>query len=112
MFEEPEYMNETESNGMNESVGKENYSDGNVSWEDDPEYAGYNNVFQAIKRYGHDENFVPEITDEFCPTDAPAGSAAKVQVLAERVRKGLPLWHPEDRVTYNGLTGAGSRSHD
>lgn len=64
------------------------------------------NVFDAILETGHDEDFVPTITDEFCPTDAPAGSAAKVEVLSERVRKGLPLWHPEDRVSYSGLTGA------
>ena len=59
------------------------------------------NVFDAIMETGHDEDFVPVVTDEFCPTDAPAGSPAKVQVLAERVRKGLPLWHPEDRVSFN-----------
>jgi len=63
-------------------------------------------VFDAIMETGHDEDFVPTITDEFCPTDAPAGSPAKVEVLSERVRKGLPLWHPEDRVSYTGLTGA------
>ncbi len=64
------------------------------------------NVFDAILETGHDEDFVPMETDEFCPTDAPAGSPAKLEVLAERVRKGLPLWHPEDRVDYAGLTGA------
>ena len=59
------------------------------------------NVFDAILETGHDENFVPTITEEFCPTDAPAGSSAKVEVLSERIRKGLPLWHPEDRVSFN-----------
>ena len=72
----------------------------------------HRNVFDEIQETGHDEDFIPAITDEFCPTDAPAGSPAKVQVLAERVRKGLPLWHPEDRVSYNGFIGASSRSHD
>ncbi len=70
------------------------------------------NVFDAIMETGHDEDFVPVVTDEFCPTDAPAGSPAKVQVLAERVRKGLPLWHPEDRVSYSGLTGSAIRARD
>lgn len=70
------------------------------------------NVFDAIMETGHDEDFVPCVTDEFCPTDAPAGSPAKVQVLAERVRKGLPLWHPEDRVSYSGLTGSVIRARD
>jgi hypothetical protein len=63
------------------------------------------NVFEAILETGHDEDFIPVVTDEFCPTDAPAGSPAKLEVLAERIRKGLPLWHPEDRVDYTGLTG-------
>ncbi|MBO7679446.1 MAG: hypothetical protein IJG83_00320 [Thermoguttaceae bacterium] len=64
------------------------------------------NVFDVILRTGNDEDFVPTVTDDFCPTDAPAGSAAKVEVLAERIRNGFPLWHPEDRVSYSGLTGA------
>jgi len=72
----------------------------------------YHNVFDEIAEMGHDEDFVPCVTDEFCPTDAPAGSPAKVQVLAERVRKGLPLWHPEDRVSYLGLIGASMHSRD
>ena len=62
----------------------------------------YWNVFDEIEKVGHDEDFVPAVTPEFCRTDAPAGSADKVEVLAERVRKGLPLWHPEDRCSYEG----------
>lgn len=64
------------------------------------------NVFDAILECGHDEDFVPAETDEFMATDAPAGSRAKIEILAERVRRGLPLWHPHDRVDYSGLTGA------
>ena len=30
------------------------------------------------------------------PTQAPPGSAEKVEVLAERARLGLSLWHPRD----------------
>jgi len=62
------------------------------------------NVFDAIKECGHDEDFVPVETEEFKPTDAPAGSPRKLEVLAERVRKGLPLWHPLDRSDYSGLS--------
>ena len=62
----------------------------------------YWNVFDEIEKVGHDEDFVPAVTPELCRTDAPAGSADKVEVLAERVRKGLPLWHPEDRCSYEG----------
>ncbi len=64
------------------------------------------NVFEAILECGHDEDFDPVPTDDFVATDAPAGSKAKLQILAERVRMGLPLWHPEDRGDYSGLTGA------
>jgi len=64
------------------------------------------NVFDAILECGHDEDFAPAPTDEFSATEAPAGSPEKLNVLAERVQKGLPLWHPDDRCDYSGLTGA------
>jgi len=64
------------------------------------------NVFEAILEMGHDEDFVPQATDEFHSTDAAAGSRAKIEVLARRVERGEPLWHPEDRSDYSGLTGA------
>ncbi|WP_342190341.1 hypothetical protein Pla52nx_001059 [Stieleria varia] len=64
------------------------------------------NVFEAILRYGHDEDFVPNPDDQFEPTDAPAGSPEKIEVLRKRVELGQPLWHNTDRVDYSGLTGA------
>jgi hypothetical protein len=64
------------------------------------------NVFDAILECGHDEDFLPAETDEFDATDAPAGSRAKIDVLADRVLRGEPLWHPSDRSDYSGLTGA------
>jgi hypothetical protein len=64
------------------------------------------NVFDAIVECGHDEDFVPRESDDFSATDAPAGSKAKLEILAERVLRGLPLWHPSDRSDYSGLTGA------
>jgi len=64
------------------------------------------NVFEAILEFGHDEDFFPRETDQFMPTEAPAGSVEKLDVLAQRVKMGLPLWHPEDRHDYSGLTGA------
>jgi hypothetical protein len=63
------------------------------------------NVFEAILECGHDEDFMPAETDDFTATDAPAGSRAKIDVLADRVRKGMPLWHQSDRSDYSGLTG-------
>jgi len=35
-------------------------------------------------------------------TNALPGSNEKLAVMARRVRQGLPLWHPEDRRTYDG----------
>jgi hypothetical protein len=64
------------------------------------------NVFEAIERFGHDEDFAPCVTDDFSPTEAPAGSPEKLAELARRVQLGLPLWHPMDRHDYSGLTGA------
>lgn len=64
------------------------------------------NVFEAILECGHDEDFVPVETEDFCSTDAPAGSKEKLEILAERVKRGQPLWHGDDRSDYSGLTGA------
>lgn len=64
------------------------------------------NVFEAILECGHDEDFSPVETEDFGPTDAPAGSRSKLDILAERVQRGQPLWHPADRSDYGGLTGA------
>lgn len=64
------------------------------------------NVFEAIVKYGHDEDFSPSEGYEFERTECPAGSRAKLDVMAERVRRGEPLWHPDDRADYSGLTGA------
>jgi len=64
------------------------------------------NVFEAILKYGHDEDFDPIADLKFLPTDAPAGSQEKIEVLRRRVELGQPLWHNDDRVDYSGLTGA------
>jgi hypothetical protein len=66
-----------------------------------------NNVFEAILKYGHDEDFAPAVESErFSATDAPAGSEDKIEMLRQRVELGLPLWHKDDRKDYSGLTGA------
>jgi hypothetical protein len=64
------------------------------------------NVFDAILKYGHDEDFAPEADSTFSPTDAPAGSPEKIEILRRRIELGLPLWHEEERLDYSGLTGA------
>jgi hypothetical protein len=68
--------------------------------------ANVRNVFEAILRFGHDEDWLPEASDTFEPTDAPAGSPEKIEILRRRIELGLPLWHEEDRIDYSGLTGA------
>ena len=64
------------------------------------------NVFEAILKFGHDEDYAPEPAGEFDSTDAPAGSPEKIEILRRRLEQGLPLWHDEDRYDYSGLTGA------
>jgi hypothetical protein len=64
------------------------------------------NVFDAIIEFGHDEDFAPSENSDFAPTDAPAGSTTKIDVLRQRVERGQPLWHTEDRCDFSGLTGA------
>jgi hypothetical protein len=63
------------------------------------------NIFTAIDRYGDDDGFTPMHTPDFYPTDAPAGSWEKVEVLRQRVELGQPLWHEADRVDYEGISG-------
>ena len=49
-------------------------------------------------------NYEPEHqhSDEFGSTEAMPGSNEKLDILASRVNQGLPLWHPSDRLTYDG----------
>jgi len=48
-------------------------------------------------------NFEPDDVQfkEFDACGAMPGTPDKVLALAERVRLGLPLWHPEDRLTFD-----------
>ncbi len=52
-------------------------------------------------------NYEPEdapANDNYDSTNALPGSDQKLEVLAERIQSGLPLWHPEDRLTYSIAT--------
>ena len=62
-----------------------------------------NSVLEAIQQGLWD--FEPQDVDcqQFSSTKAVPGSNEKVSVLAERLRRGLPLWHPSDRQDYEGL---------
>lgn len=58
-------------------------------------------VLEAIRQ--GDWSFEPP-TAQSTKQDATAalpGSAEKLDVLAERLRQGLPLWHPADRLSYD-----------
>jgi hypothetical protein len=58
-------------------------------------------VLEAIKQGVW--NFEPERVEEqsFDSTRAMPGTDEKLEVLAERVRSGLPLWHGGDRTDYD-----------
>ena len=60
-----------------------------------------NSVLEAIKEGIWD--YEPEHAGEeqYSATPAMPGSDSKLEVLAERLAQGLPLWHPEDRQTYD-----------
>ena len=66
----------------------------------------FNNVFEAIRRVGHDEDFEGVATPEFQPTQAKGGSWEKIQVLRYRVERGWPLWHPDDSKECDRARGA------
>lgn len=54
-------------------------------------------VLEAIKMGLWDYEPEEIRSQEFDSTEALPGSSAKLDVLAERVRRGLPLWHQSDR---------------
>lgn len=54
-------------------------------------------VLEAIKMGDWDYEPPKVEAEEFSSTDAMPGSREKLGILAERVKQGLPLWHPSDR---------------
>ena len=36
-------------------------------------------------------------------TEAIPGTQAKLEILAQRLSRGLPLWHPRDRLNYERM---------
>lgn len=56
-----------------------------------------NSVLDAIKQgiWDYEPQDVPR--EDFQATGAMPGTRDKLSILAERVRMGLPLWHPYDR---------------
>ena len=60
----------------------------------------YKNVLDAIRE--GDWFFEPENVEpgRYRATSAIPGTRAKLDILAERARAGLPLWHESDRADY------------
>lgn len=56
-------------------------------------------VLEAIKQ--GQWNFEPEANTQDKATHAMPGTTEKLDVLAERLRLGLPLWNTSDRRTYD-----------
>ncbi|MEN6458642.1 MAG: hypothetical protein ABFC63_06895 [Thermoguttaceae bacterium] len=54
-------------------------------------------VLEAIKKGIWDFEPLEVELSRFAAADAMPGTEEKLLVLAERARKGLPLWHAEDR---------------
>ncbi len=58
-------------------------------------------VLEAIREGIWDYEPDDATEEQYSSTPALPGSDSKLEILAERLEQGLPLWHPEDRQTYN-----------
>ncbi len=54
-------------------------------------------VLEAIRMKLWDFEPTPSGQDDFEACASMPGTTAKLSILADRVRRGLPLWHPGDR---------------
>jgi hypothetical protein len=60
-------------------------------------------VLDAIKEGVWDFEPTDRERSDFRATGAMPGTMAKLSVLAERARGGLPLWHPYDRQDHDQI---------
>jgi len=58
-------------------------------------------VLEAIKQGDWDFEPSSQQVVNLKATAAMPGTDEKLNVLAERLRQGLPLWHPADRLSYD-----------
>ena len=58
-------------------------------------------VLEAIKQGDWDFEPNSQQVVNLKATGAMPGTDEKLNVLAERLRQGLPLWHPADRRSYD-----------
>ncbi len=64
-------------------------------------------VLEAVKLGVWDFEPAELVKQDFEATTAMPGTDAKLSVLAERARLGLPLWHPSDRQEYDDPRAGG-----
>lgn len=58
-------------------------------------------VLEAINE-GHWDYEPKKVREtDFDPTAAMPGSKEKLKTLADRLHDGLPLWHSEDRISFD-----------
>ncbi len=62
-----------------------------------------NSVIDAIRQGIWDYEPEDKVPQEFESTDALPGTTEKLDILAERLSRGIPLWHPQDRLSYGDL---------
>lgn len=58
-------------------------------------------VLDAIKNGQWDYEPEGVEAENYNSTGALPGTDDKLSILAQRARQGLPLWHPDDRKTYD-----------
>jgi len=66
-------------------------------------------VLEAIKMGLWDFEPAEVRSTDYDGTDAMPGTQEKLAVLAQRVRAGLPLWHPQDRDDAEAPSVTGGR---
>ena len=65
-------------------------------------------VLDAIRagKWDYEPDFGSQKNSRFLSTPALPGTQDKVATMAERAQLGLPVWHPEDRRTFDDtITG-------
>jgi hypothetical protein len=58
-------------------------------------------VLEAIKQGEWNYEPAAETAAEIQATVAMPGTVEKLDVLAQRLQRGLPLWHPRDKMSYD-----------
>jgi hypothetical protein len=58
-------------------------------------------ILEAVREGIWDYEPIEMMGREFDATEALPGSMTKLEVLAERIATGQPLWHPSDRLHFS-----------